>query len=357
MAIYFGMLFLVFVFSMLMSKRKMSLCSNNKIEYDDLGNILFVFCISVLIVIAGFRWYVGTDYAEYFWGYGQRVDEWFDNLLEYNEPGLGVLAKIGSLIYDSPITMFFLASLVTIFLYTITIKKYSNDFLISMSLYLFIGSWHGAFNGVRQYLAAAVLFAGHRFIFEKKLFKYILVVLVAMAFHRTAIIMLPIYFLVGKRFTWKNIGLVIMVVGIIRFSYDNIFATMSYFKGSDVAQYSYMNTDVNILRIGVALAPVVIAVYMKKWIMLQDLETQMYIMLITINAGLSIATQGSAYLARGGIYTETYVVLALPKLLKCFTSNSRRFATIVVFGCYLVYWLYSLRATGVMDYNWCFGNI
>lgn len=357
MAVYFGTLFLVFVFSMLMSKRKMSLYSNNKIKYDALGNILFVFATSVLVIVAGFRWFVGTDYGTYFYGYEERIERWFEYLIEYNEPGLNILAKIGSLIYDSPITMFFLASLVTIFLYTNTIKKYSNVFLISMCLYLFVGSWHGSFNAVRQYLAAAVLFAGHRFIFEKKLFKYILVVLVAMAFHRTAIIMLPIYFLVGKRFTWKNIGIVIVVVGIIRLSYDNIFATMSYFKGSDVTQYSYMSLEVNLLRICVALAPVVIAIYMKNWVLLQDAETQMYIMLMTIHAGLSIATQGSAYLARGGIYTETYMVFALPKLLKCFTNNSRKIATLFLGGCYFVYWLYSLKATGVVDYNWCFGNI
>lgn len=357
MRVYLGMLFLVVLFSILMSQRRIYSQSNTIVKYDDLGQILFIFCTSVLVIVAGFRWFVGTDYGGYFWGYGKRVREWYDYLIEFNEPGLSILAKIASLIYDNPVTMFFLASLITVVLYANTIKKYSNDFLFSMCLYIFVGSWHGPFNGVRQYLAAAVLFAGHRFIYEKKLFKYILVVLVAMAFHRTAIIMLPIYFLVGKRFTWKNIGVVAIVVALIRFSYDSIFATMSYFKGSDVTQYDYMNTDVNLLRICVALAPVLIAIYMKKRVLSQDPETQMYIMLLTINAGLSLATQGSAYLARGGIYTETYMVFAIPKLLKCFNKGSRQIAILLVCGCYFIYWLYSLRATGVMNYNWCFGNM
>lgn len=357
MKVYLGMLFLVVLFSVLMSRRRIRTQTNTIVKYDDLGQILFIFCTSVLVIVAGFRWFVGTDYGWYFWGYGKRVCEWYDYLIEFNEPGLSILAKIASLIYDNPVTMFFLASLITVVLYVNTIKKYSNDFLFSMCLYIFVGSWHGSFNGVRQYLAAAVLFAGHRFIYEKKLFKYILVVLLAMSFHRTAIIMLPIYFLVGKRYTWKNIGVVVIVVGLIRFSYDNIFATMSYFKGSDVTQYDYMNTDVNLLRICVALAPVLIAIYMKKWVLSQDPETQMYIMLLTINAGLSLATQGSAYLARGGIYTETYMVFAIPRLLKCFNKDSRKIVPLIVCGCYFIYWLYSLRTTGVMNYNWCFGNM
>ena len=39
-------------------------------------------------------------------------------------------------------------------------------------LYIFIGAWHGSFNGMRQYLAAAILFSGHRFIKERKFKEY-----------------------------------------------------------------------------------------------------------------------------------------------------------------------------------------
>ena len=242
---------IVAVFGFAASESAYNRNSSEKVRYSPVGTICVLVSIFPLIFVAGLRWKVGIDYLSYFSQYADRKKEWLISLQNFEEPGLNIIAKIGSMIYDDPISLIFGASLVTVGLYTWTIKKYSSNFFLSIMLFIFIGTWHGSFNGIRQYLAAAVVFAGHRYIYIRKFWKYLIVVIIAMAFHRTAIIMLPVYFIANRKINMKNIMLVVVAVIAIRFSYDYLFQIMSFFKGKDTSQFAYMNSAVNPLRIAV----------------------------------------------------------------------------------------------------------
>lgn len=329
--------------------------SSEKVRYSPVGTICVLVSIFPLIFVAGLRWKVGIDYLSYFSQYADRKKEWLISLQNFEEPGLNIIAKIGSMIYDDPISLIFGASLVTVGLYTWTIKKYSSNFFLSIMLFIFIGTWHGSFNGIRQYLAAAVVFAGHRYIYKRKFWKYLIVVIIAMAFHRTAIIMLPVYFIANRKINMKNIMLVVVAVIAIRFSYDYLFQIMSFFKGKDTSQFAYMNSAVNPLRIAVTFAPLLIAFLGRKSIE-YNRESQFYLMFLVINAAFNYGTSGSAYLARAAIYTETYAALAYSKLLVCFTERSKRLFIVIVLIFYFVYWIYGLDAGEVIPYTFYFSG-
>lgn len=357
MKVYLITIILVIIFSNNLYGHIKYVENNEKIKYDDYGQIVTFLCGLVLMFVAGFRWKVGTDFGNYMLMYERVKSTWFDLLMLFDEPGIGIIAKVGSLFYDHPISMFILASIVTVSLYVITIKKYSYNFQLSILLYIFVGAWHGAFNGIRQYLAAAVLFAGHRFIYEKKIWKYVLVVLVAMMFHRTAIVMLPVYFLANGKLSIKNIGIVVVSVVAIRYSYDNLLSVMSFFKGTDQSQYAYMTSDVNGLRVAVAFAPLLIALLATRTGILHNKETQFYVMLLIINAGFMFGTSGSAYLARVGIYTEMYATLAFPRIIQCLDEKSKKLMVMLIYVLYFVFWFYELSARGLTNFQWCFKYI
>lgn len=57
-------------------------------------------------------------------------------------------------------------------------------------------------NGVRQFAAMAIWLLGIRYIVESKFVKYILIILLASAFHRSALILIPLYFV--TKFTPKR---------------------------------------------------------------------------------------------------------------------------------------------------------
>lgn len=359
MTVYYITLLTVIVCSMTAMRYVSGEDNFGRIQYSGIGNLCIFICGAVLIFVAGFRYKVGTDYWEYMNGYEYRRDNWIQYVREFDEPGISVLAKFGSFFKDSFATMFFLAALITIGLIMWTIKKYSTNLLFSVVLYVFIGCWHGCFNGVRQFLAMAIIFAGHRFLYEKKIWKYAIVVFIAMCFHKTAIIMFPIYFLWNKKLDIKTIIMSIGSAFIIRYSYDRVFSLISFLKGSEIAtSVSYATSSVNALRVLVTLAPLILILFSFKGKFIEDdPEAMFYAFMVIINAAFSFATANSTYLARATIYTEIFQILAYPKLLVCFTDNSKKIAQLVICCLFFIYWVIAIRATSIADYQFIFGNI
>lgn len=321
-------------------------------QYDRTGVRFIRLTVFILAFVSGFRWYVGTDFGGYVSLFYRAPYILWNAIRTYSEPGTPFISLIARYIYNKPVSFFVLSSLLTVFLYINTIKKYSNDFLLSVLLYVFIGSWHGAFNGVRQYIAAAIVFAGHRYIYERKFVKYLLVVAIASLFHRTVWIMAPVYFIVSRKITLKNLVLAIAASVALRLSYELLFSIMSVLKGSDQTQYSYMNTAVNVFRVLVAFAPLLLVPFLRCPGFFNP-ENSFYIMMMIVNACFMLGTSGSAYLARAGVYTEAYMSIALPKLFSSSRKDTKllRFVMVV---CYLMYWLYDLSVRGISNYHWWF---
>ncbi len=320
------------------------------------GYIFFAIATAaILIFVSGLRYRVGTDYNNYIMMYYGRKDIWLHYLLTFDEPGLPILSKIASFIYDDPATMFFMASLITIGFYIAAISKHCSDtFTFSVLLFLFTGSWVGSFNVVRQYLAASIIFLGHRLIFERKFFKYLLLILCAMCFHRTALVMLPVYFIANRKINLKSIGMLALSVVVIMYSHDFLFSVMSNFKLSDQTQYEYMLTEVNFFRILVAFAPIALYfVTYRRRRKHNDKEVEFYSMLLFVNAAFLLSTSESAYLARVAIFTEAFPAFAFPKLLKYETKLTKTVYTIVITLCYFAYFSYQIYCSSALNnFQW-----
>ncbi len=320
------------------------------------GYIFFaIITAAILIFVGGFRFRVGADYGNYTMAYYVRKEQWLNHLLEFNEPGYAIICKISSMIYDEYSTMFFLCSLITIGLYMTSITKHCSDtYIFSVLLFIFTGSWVGSFGAIRQYLAAAVIFIGHRLILERKFLKYALVVVLAMFFHRTAIIMLPVYFIATKKINIKTILVLVIAVIAITYSYDSLFSVMSIFKGEDQTQYEYMQTEVNAFRVLVAFAP--IALYFitsRRRRGHNDKEVNFYSMLLFVNAAFLLSTSNSAYLARVAIFTEAFPVFAFPKLLKYEPKMTKNLYTWIILICYFAYFSYQIYCADFLNnFQW-----
>lgn len=312
----------------------------------------------VLILVAGLRFQVGADYNNYVSTYEVRKETWLTFLRSFDEPGIAILCKICSLIYDNAATLFFVCSVITIGLYMSTIRKYSTNYMFSVLMFIFCGTWAGSFGAIRQYLAAAILFAGHRYMYERKFWKWLLVVLLAFCFHRTAIVMLPVYFIAKRKINFKTILILVIVIVFIRYSYDFIFSVMSDFKGTDQTQFDYMTTSVNVFRVLVAVIPILLYYITYYRNSCNDSETEFYSMQLFVNAAFMLATSNSAYLARTGIYTETFTVFAFPELLENLSPRITKQYKTAILICYFVYFSYQIYTSDSLnDFQWIFGNL
>ena len=319
---------------------------------------VFAFVITaMLIIVAGLRYRVGTDYMAY---YRTRVEDWktvWDYIVHFREPGIRLLSRLSVMIADDGAVLIFVCAVFITGIYCLMIYRYSPMYLVSMLLFLFLGEWTGSFNGIRQYLAAAIVFAGHRYILRRKWGPYFLTVLLASLFHKSALVMVLPYFLFSRK--PDGTQFVILAVGalIIRLSYEGVMQLVELFKGTIIDwNDAYMTRDVNPLRIVVNFIPVVLffsSCDRKK----MDKTQEFYINSLFFNAFAMLAGMGSAYFGRIGIHTGAMACIGYGHLFQLIPKGKHKNIVITVWLIVLaVYWIYSLQSDSLHSFNWVFNR-
>lgn len=352
MTTYYVTLFLVFFLTLLAKAN-----DYQTVKYDihnrnqhKLGTLFFyVLTVCVLIFVAGFRYNVGSDFNNYYLGYQLGAKLFFERLITLNEPGYYFLCWLNVLFKGNGVTIIFLSASVTAFLYLKTIYYNTDSLVTATLLYLFLGCWHGSFNGVRQYLASAIIFSGIKYIKEKKFWKYVLTVSIAFLFHSSAILMIFAYFITHWEIRFRNIVFLIICSLIILFSFNGVLELASFILNQEnTVNSAYANRSVNILRILVAMAPAVffLAFY---WNREKTKEQKTWLNLLILNGIMMFATSNSAYLARMGIYTAPFATLGIPELLKGFSLRNREICRMLILLLYAFFWWYEIAYAGALN--------
>lgn len=103
------------------------------------------------------------------------------------------------------------------------VRDYSACFALSLLLYfVFVYYFDFGMNALRQFGAIMLVFYSMRFIISDKLIPYVITVLLATAFHFTAIVMLPFYFILKVRFKASYYMILIACMLPLNLFYDRI---------------------------------------------------------------------------------------------------------------------------------------
>lgn len=316
------------------------------------SRVFLFFAAIALILVAGLRWRVGTDYGSYARNYEFYQDSFWADVTTFNEPGAKGLAIVASRIHDDYATFILLASLVTLGLMLWTIAKYSPAIAFSVSLFVLSGLWHGSFNGVRQYLACAIVFAGHRFVVTRQPVRFALVVLTAGLFHVSALAMIGLYLVPRRRLGLIGVG-VMLAVGLAALNYsDVVLGFVESVKGEDLTT-EYVTTAINPLRIAVAVAPV--ALYGLAARGEQSADEWFYRNMAIVHAGIMVAASWSAYMGRFGIYSTAFIPLILPRLVTFSDPRVTLLARAAVLFLFGIYWYRDVSSSVALnDFMWVF---
>lgn len=288
----------------------------------------------VLIGVSALRWGVGTDFFGYIRNFDIYKTSFFEDLSSFNEPGIKGLALVVSLVRDDARVFVAVAAVITVGLMLWTITRYSTAIAMSFLLFVFVGTWHGSFNGVRQFLAAAIILAGHRFIIDRKLIKFALVIGLAASFHISALAMAPLYFVPRGRLRRRMILLLAAIAVALLYASDAVLGLVT-FVNEDLTLTDYVTTSINPLRIAVAVAPVLL--YGSRGVRTEADGEWFYRNMAFVHAVVMVAASWSAYLGRFGIYTTAFLPLVLPRLVD---FPDRRLTALVRTGIVLLYAAY-----------------
>lgn len=344
MTVYYVTIIFVGILSVLSQKSdyKVRRICQDRVIHTVSSKFFFFLCISVLIFVAGFRYRVGTDFNAYFMSYERYAEEFIEHLKTFDEPGLRFIAWCIVKLGGDGTAFIFATSFITIMLSMRTIYNNTSCIFMAAMLYIFCECWHGGFNGVRQYLASAIVFCGIKYIRERRFWHYLLVIWIAFLFHSSALVMLPLYFVAYNKVDFKNICLMIAGSIAVLLSFDKVLGLAGFIlKEVYLGSNTYVISSVNIFRVVASVAPAAFYILMFSRKKLEN-DERMWLNLLIVNATIMVATSNSAYLARTGIYPNAFVVLAIPELSNKLPCNTRKIVNALALMCFFVFWWYDV---------------
>ncbi|MGL5550638.1 MAG: EpsG family protein, partial [Culicoidibacterales bacterium] len=219
-----------------------------------------ILLIIVFVSIAGLRRGIG-DTGEYVHLFGLVADGSVTIATEGFEVGFILFLKILTYISTDPQIMIFVTSLIIHTCNIWTLRAYASLFELQTYIYIASGFFLTLMNGMRQGMAAAVVFASTKLIIENKFKWYLAVVLVMTTVHTSALIMIPVYFIVRETAWSKRIMKIILFSSIaLLLAQPLISILFQLLEGTRYGGYSSFNEGgSSILRTVIAAIPVVLA--------------------------------------------------------------------------------------------------
>lgn len=179
-------------------KRNKSTCHN-----------VFFFLLLIFFFMSFLRWERGTDWGSYY-SFFQYLDLYQGGEYEY---GFTLLNNIVALLGDYTMMLFIQACIFYILMY-ICLTKFSLVPLFSLMILFVICNYAGIFF-VRQTIAMSITTFSLFYIQEKKIAKFLTVVLLAASIHISALAFIISYFIFNKYYSLTRLFAILIVLALI----------------------------------------------------------------------------------------------------------------------------------------------
>ena len=235
-----------------------------------------------------------------------------------------------------------------------TFRKYSEDFWISMFLFVVSTDYFSwMHNGIRQFIAVCMTFAAFGLMIRRRYILFTLVVLLASTIHGSALLMLPFAFVMsGPALNRKTLlmifGVALMIPFIDTFMpmLEDILADTQY---DDIMTNGIWENDdgTNIIRVLVYSVPALVAILGRRYI--RDnrdpaVNACINASMITMVMYLVSSVTSGIYIGRIPIYTTLHGYMVLPWLLdQIFEKQSARLIKVMMVGLYLGFYYYQMQ--------------
>lgn len=226
----------------------------NNINNDSRQSVVNRICLAglftLLFLVAALRIATGNDYYTYI----SHFHDIYYGIYTVTEEGFNYIAAFIYWFFNSEcyLIVFALFAGLTVYLFLKGIYEQSSDFVLSLFLYMTLGLYFQCFNTVRYYFALSIVFVGMKYVVKRDYPKFILMILIAALFHKTALITIPLFII--ARLPWKKwqVALVSMVCLVAPFFKNQIITIILKLYPSYRYEEEYLAAGglsvVNILR-------------------------------------------------------------------------------------------------------------
>lgn len=210
-----------------------------------LNRVILIAVFLLLFAVSACRIAVGNDYWVYRYQFLLIAQ---DRHVSY-EPGFQLVVYLMQLIfgYDNYLPIFALFSFLTVYFFVKAMYDQTDWFACTLFLMMTGGYYFMSFDNVRYYFALSVALYAMKYALSKRYWKFILWICFAACFHKTILIVIPIYLVAQIVWTKKNVWLIPLTAVVLFFGKEIlkfvVFKFYPYYEGSvfENTSVSYVN--------------------------------------------------------------------------------------------------------------------
>lgn len=262
--------------------------------------------------------------------------------------------------HDQYLPIFAVFSFFTVLFFVRGMADLSEQFCFTVFLLMTGGYYFSSLNSVRYYLVLSVALFSIKYVLRGEWGKFVFCIAAAAAFHKSVLVVIPLYFLASRN--WKKWHMLLFAAGcgsLILFQdlYRKIIFTFyPYYEGS-----MFDNGEMSISNIGKCAAVLVLSLLYYKTAVREDRKNRFF---FTCNLGaLALYVFGSFIpeVSRVGYYLSATNIFLIPGVIVKIPEKKQRLLwTALVVMAYLAYFALFLRSAYSTDIrllpyrNWIF---
>ena len=369
MTVYWFMMAWVIFFGILAQVSARKVCVGEYLGEDvyeaRVHLFMAVVTFAVIVFFAGARSYVAdtTTYIKMFKDY-PLFQKAHDIIFDSNarEPGFRLFTiLVKTYISDNYTVWLSIIAIISGICVMFPLYKYSCNFGVSAFLFMASCQFTWMFNGMRQFLVAAIIFSCTGLILKNRTLLYIMIVCILSTIHKSAFILIPMYFIaLGEPWNKRTMLFIVCIVLTMLFTskFTNLLTDVveQTDYASSVNEFKTTDDGTSPIRILVESVPIILAfIYRNK---ITDKLTpiiKLSINMSLIASGLYIISKiasSGVLLGRLPIYFSMYNLILLPWLLNnIFKEKEKGLIYYIMILCYFGFFYYQMCITwGNMSY-------
>lgn len=319
--------------------------TSNKYKYI---KYFFVILIAAIFVgVAGSRTGIGDTYY-----YKHAYEMLAQNPIlpeDGKDLGFTLFQLMLIMISTNPQFLVFVTSFITQAFNILGLYKYHNFFELQIYMYITSGYWLTTMNGIRQSMVAAILFTCTPLIIRGKKNIFFLIIILLSNIHGSALIMIPVYFIVREK-PWSKKIWTMICLGIFGFLLYDILEPLIWNIIGQTQYGNYTNSTEggsSFIRAFIGTLPVVLS-YMLKDSLDDDGTTNIFINMSLLNMIILYFSMYNWIFARLCIYFQMYNFVLFPKIIM--TWGDKKQQRLLYYGflvCYFIFMYYEQVIQGL----------
>lgn len=300
--------------------------------------------VALLVAFAAMRYEVGTDYTMYANIFEKiNTSDWQEQIdLSLQEAGYTFIQLVLRSVSDSPYSIFWVMSTLTVVPIYITIKKKSQNVPLALTLFILLAFFVSPFNVMRQGAAVALNFWASTFL-DKNKKVFILLNLLASTLHASVLIVAVVQLIVRNwRPSVTSIGVMLSGAIIVTLGLSQFTTVLGWLEFLNPRYDGYVAAET--AGVGTYL---LIAVYMALLIFSRAVaplgDSNRYFIFVLLGVAFLIVGTQSVVLSRMEMYLSIFLILLVPNQIekqqkKMYSILAVTSAAAVFFAFYVSNW-------------------